>query len=501
MKQNKRLMICAAGLILIFCILVSDAQTIYADTSYDTYSYNFWGDDVLQPPTYLPGDTIDSTVMGTTLSYPKDMFLYEGCLYIADTGNSRIVCLSEAGELLWELASFDHNGVADTLNQPQGISVTEEGSIYIADSGNGRIVEFDGERNFVREIVRPVTELISDTTEFIPTKVVSDKAGRIYCIAYGINMGLVEFDKYGEFQGFIGATEVSVSAFEYIWKNYFSTDAQQDRMETIIPTEYSNITLDSENFIFATISNLDMDDYINGADALRRLNPTGTDILRRLGNYSIIGDLYQTENNTTEGFSKFIDVCPTDYGCYFVLDSVDGKVFAYDYDGNSLFIFGSSGNRVGNAQEAAAIAASEGEEHIYILDSNLNSVLVYDITEYGQHLLSAYEKSNSGDSTGAYEEWQQVLNYNANSEFAYVGIGKTYLKEGEYKKAMDYFKLGNSRKYYTRAFKFYRKELMQENFALIMSCVGILIGVGIIFTIYKKIKRLVGEARCDISKH
>ena len=70
-------------------------------------------------------------------------------------------------------------------------------------------------------------------------------------------------------------------------------------METIIPTEYSNIFMDQENFIYATISNLDEDDFMNGADALRRLNPTGTDVLRRLGNYDIKGDLYTMSGGET----------------------------------------------------------------------------------------------------------------------------------------------------------------------------------------------------------
>ncbi len=500
MNLRKKMLRCLIAFVMIFCFIAdNELQQVYADTSYDTYSYNFWGDDVLQPPTYLPGETIDAGRMGTTLNYPEDMFLFNECFYIADTGNSRIVCLSNSGSLLWELGIFSHEGGEDSLNKPQGLCVTKEGHIYVADSGNGRIVEFDAERNFIREIIRPDTDLISASVDFIPTKIVVDEAGRIYCISYGINMGLLEFDKNGVFQGFMGATQVSTNMFDYIWKNYFSTAQQQERMETIIPTEYSNIFMDQENFIYATISNLDEDDFMNGADALRRLNPTGTDVLRRLGNYDIKGDLYTMSGGESD-FSKFVDVSATTYGCYFVLDSTDGKVFAYDYDGNSLFIFGKKGNRVGSAAQAVAIGVSDEEEQIYIMDSIMNCILVYDITEYGRQLLSAYEKANAGDSQGAYAAWQDVLQFNANSEFAYIGIGKALLKEGDYKEAMKYFKLGNSRKYYTRAFKFYRKELMQENFSVIMTVLGCLLGALAVFWIYKKIKRLAGDARCNISK-
>lgn len=493
MKNNRfyshKLRICTC--MFTFVLLFSNIVTVYADAPFESYSYDFWGDDVVQPPAYLHTATIDTETIGTALNYAEDMFLFEDKIYIADTMNSRILKLDKNGQTELVIDSFIKDGKRSTFLEPRGIFITEEGHIYIADSGNGRIIELEADGSYIREIGRPVTDLITAKQKYIPTKVVVDKAGRIYTLCYGINMGMVEFNKNGEFQGFMGATKVSVNAFDYIWKNYFSTKAQQQRMETIIPTEYSNIFIDQENFVYATIGNLSAKAHRAGAEAIRRLNPTGTDILRRLGNYPIIGDLYDASE--TASWSKFVDISATDYGCYFALDSAGGKVFAYDYDGNSLFIFGSLGNREGNVQKPVAIGVSEDESTIYILDSLLNSVLVYEITEYGQHLLSALEKNSMGDSEGSYQEWLEVLRHNANSEFAYIGIGKTFLKEGEYKEAMDYFQLGNSRKYYTKSFKFYRKELMQENFGRVMGVVSIIVLILVLLGFYKKIKRWVGE--------
>ena len=85
---------------------------------------------------------------------------------------------------------------------------------------------------------------------------------------------------------------------------------------------------------------------------------------------------------------------------------------------------------------------------------------------------------------------------NANCEVAYIGMGKSCLKEGDYKQAMKYFELGNSRKYYTRAFQFYRKELMQENFGKYMGVILALAVLWILFRTGRKIKRWVGEVRC-----
>ncbi|MCM1225655.1 MAG: hypothetical protein NC548_65555, partial [Lachnospiraceae bacterium] len=290
-----------------------------------------------------------------------------------------------------------------------------------------------------------------------------------------------------------------VSTFEYIWKNYFSTRAQQQRMETIIPTEYSNIFVDTNNFVYATISNLSAEDHMNGADAVRRLNPTGTDVLRRLGNTDIIGDLYTATDDVA--WSAFYDIAATTYGVYFILDNAGGKIFCYDGDGNSLFIFGGKGTRAGLTRNAVSLVASEDESNLYVLDAQLGSILVYEITEYGEALLGALKAQQEGRSEEAYALWQEVLLRNANSEVAYIGIGKTYLKEGKYEEAMDYFELGNSRKYYTRAFEFYRKELMQEKFGAAMGVVGVILVAILLVVVGKKMKRWVGEAKCNISEH
>ncbi|MGF7146352.1 sugar lactone lactonase YvrE [Anaerotaenia torta] len=486
----------APAILLMGIILISSNTNVaYADVPYESYSYNFWGDDVRQPHSYLYSHTLEAGDIGTALSYPQDMFYYNKELYIADTNNSRILKLSAEGELLLEITCGADE--EDRLNKPQGVFVTPDGTIYAADTDNGRIVEFAPDGSFLREIGRPVTELISEAQVYKPTKLAVDHSGRIYVIAYGINMGLVEFDRNGDFQGFMGAAKVSISTFEYIWKNYFSTKEQRARMETIIPTEYSSIFVDEENFIYATISNLSEEDYMLGADTIRRLNPTGTDVLRRLGKWSIIGDLYSTAD---ADWSVFTDAYATDYGCYFILDSAGGKIFAYDYDGNNLFCFGGAGSRDGTLQNPVALTLSEHEEKMYILDSVRGSILIYDITEYGKHLLNAMRSNYRGDAATANQEWQEVLKANANSELAYIGLGKTYLKSGDYKKAMEYFKLGNSRKYYSKAFYYYRKTQMEHNFGIIMAGIISVIAVIMLLIWVKKIRRWAGEVRCTMSK-
>lgn len=446
-------MLAMAAALIIPCTEVS------AHMPYETYSYNYWGEAVAEPPAYLYGGSIQ-TAEG--LNFPQDMCMSEGALFVADTGHSRILKLTVEGDILMILDEAD----GMPLNAPQGVYVTDEGHIYVADSDNARVVEYTGNGEFIRSIGRPETSLLSVSQEYKPIRVAVDKAGRIYVIAYGINMGLVEFDRNGVFQGFMGATEVSVSRLTYIWKNYFSTKEQQNRMKTIVPTEYSDIFVDDENFIYATISNLTDEDLRSGADAVRRLNPTGTDVLRRLSDNDIIGDI-----GTGVTYSAFADVAATSYGCYYCVDSLNGKIFAYDYDGNSLFVFGRKGSKNGNFTKPVALAADAGEETVYVLDNVLGEILYFNITEYGRALMEAIRLNDRGDSEGSTAMWREVLRYNSNSELAYIGLGKAALAYGDYREAMEDFRLGNSRKYYDKAFFYYRKERMEENFGRIMSVI------------------------------
>ncbi len=490
-KNSIRIVLCAA--VMFSVLLGTGTEVAKADVPYDTYSYNYWGKEIKEPHAYLYTETLD----GLGLNYPSDMFLHDNLIYIADTGNSRVVVADAEGNV--KISFYTAKNDTDFLKEPQGVFVTNEGHLYVADTGNGRIVEYDKNGSYVREIGRPETNLIDASQSYLPTKVVVDSAGRIYVTAYGINMGLVEFNYEGEFQGFLGATQVSVSMFEYIWKNYFSTEAQQIRMETIVPTEYSNIFVDNEDFIYATINNLSSEDMESGADAVRRLNQTGKDVLRRLGTYDPIGDLA----TTTFGWdwSSFVDVAATEYGCYFMLDKTDGKIFAYDNDSVSLFAFGRNGIREGNFQNPVALGLGAEEKTIYVLDNMLNSILVFDITEYGEHLLNAIRLNNLGDAEGSTREWQEVLKYNSNSEMAYVGLGKTYLAEGQYEKAMECFEFGNHKEYYSKAFQYHRKELMEQYFPAVVIIVVLLVVVAAFWKKGRNYRKWIGEVKCYVERH
>ena len=112
-----------------------------------------------------------------------------------------------------------------------------------------------------------------------------DPAGRVYVVAEDIYDGILEFGGDGTFRGFIGAPRVDLKLGQYHWRK-IATREQKARMQLFLPTEYSNLDMDERGFIFTTVAS----GSLQKEDAIRRLNPSGTDVLRRRGFYPPMGD-------------------------------------------------------------------------------------------------------------------------------------------------------------------------------------------------------------------
>ena len=128
------------------------------------------------------------------------------------------------------------------------------------------------------EFNKPDDNTLDEALVFQPTKLAIDTADRVYCIATGINKGLVKFEADGTFSGFIGATKVTYDWMDYIWKK-FATQAQRALLESFVPTQYDNIYMDHEGFVYAVTGSPDSEDIKSGdADVVRKLNLMGNDL-------------------------------------------------------------------------------------------------------------------------------------------------------------------------------------------------------------------------------
>lgn len=88
---------------------------------------------------------ISSVTNGTTtitFDSPEGVVLdSNGNIYVADTGNHRIIKLTSAGAFV---QSFGSEGSSDEqFNKPMGIDIDSSGNVVVADSENDRIVRFD----------------------------------------------------------------------------------------------------------------------------------------------------------------------------------------------------------------------------------------------------------------------------------------------------------------------------------------------------------------------
>lgn len=485
--KNKFILKRLLALALLVLLLTSSAVTVLADTDlpYLSYNYDYWVDVNFTPAPYVPSGTI----LGTDLRWngqPIGKFLSpqdicrdgDGNVYVADTGNHRIVVLDGTlANVLNVITGFDRDGVAETFSSPHGVAVSGSNQVYIADTMNRRIVVLDADGSLARIVENPQSLVLEDGYVFTPLKVAVDYAERIYCIAQKMFEGIMVFETDGEFTGFFGTINVKISIWEKFWRK-LATKEERSKQQLFIPTEFTGIDIDSSGFVYA--SNVDND----GKQAVRRLNPKGEDVIRKGVNENLGGDLWVDGYWRYAGPSKIKDVVYRENGIYSLLDSKRGRIFTYDHEGNLLYIFGGLGTQQGTFTTPVAIEAIG--DSIIALDAAQGAILVFKATEYGTLINNAIGLRFDGDESLAVPMWERVLQMDENNELANVGIGKAYLASGENALAMTYLKRGMNRAYYSVAYKRYRNEMLTGNLNYILTGAIVLIAA---INIIKRIRK------------
>ena len=419
------------------------------------------------------------------------MYVHGNDLYVVDTGNSRIVQFkyeNDAFRYVKEVKEFNNNGSADSLNKPQDVFVDDKGEMYVADTGNLRIVHMDASGNAIKIITRPDDQTVDQTTDFLPQKLVVDSSKRIFAQVQNVNKGFMEFANDGSFTGFVGASKVTYNILQYLWKMVASKE-QRAQMDLFVPTEYSNLCLDSEGFIYATIAKTDEETNPLLAMPIRKLNAKGTDILVRNGYTDPAGDLWWTDHGEMSGASEFVDIACLDNDVYYALDKTRGRIFSYDFQGNMLYAFGGHGYKAGYFINPCAI--EDLGDTLIVMDSNLGSITQFTLTEYGSYINQGLSEYKRGDYDASAATWEKVLKLNGNYDQAYIGIGRAYLRQEKYTEAMEYFKLKLDTTNYSKAYKLYRKEWFEQNIGIIIAILVILIVFGLGYGFIKKAREEV----------
>ena len=464
-----------ATLVAAVTVLVPTAPVQAADRSY-TYNYDYWGDVQDSPDLYSVCKVFTSSdlKLEKKLLNPQGLYVHDRSVFICDTGNNRIIELERTARESLEVKRIidSVSGVEPaTLAGPTDIAISEEGNVFIADKGNSRILKCDSDLNFISEYLKPNDATLDQSIPFAPNKLVVDSAERVYCIATGINKGLIKYEEDGSFSGFVGATPASYDFKQYIWKK-FATQEQLAKMEAFVPTEYDNIFMDRRGFIYACTGSVSQEDLKAGkADAVRQLNLLGDDILVRNGVYydgkfPVYGDLYMGDGGGYKGPSYFSDVTCFENDVFVCLDKNRGRLFSYDDQGKLVFCCGGNGNMDGYFR--MPVAMDHMDYDLLVLDQLDCSITMFIPTEYGSLIYQAMDQFDHGDYDEAQASWEQVKMLNGNYSLAYIGIGRSLLRKEEYKEAMPYFEAKYDDENYSRAFQQYRKLWIREHIITII---------------------------------
>ena len=495
---------------IVFAVLMIAAIPLSAAKPYQTYTYSISGTALYSPNAYDPLITVDYKYMGLTkkIEDPRDLEVDEDeNVYIVDTKTNRVICLDRYYKIRTDVSSngidegfisefTNEYGVKDTLTGPRGVYVSKdkfengefvEGLIYVCDTDRNRIVVFEKDGTYVRIINQPESELFDEGSLYKPVAVAVDAYDRLFVVSESTTQGIIVLTSEGEFTKFIGAQKTSLNAWQILMRR-FRTDAQSDMVEANTSSEYNNITITDDGFIYVTTSSLDegqQQSAIRSKSAsgdyapVKMLNASGDEIMRRNGFWPPSGEVQVSTSSADQsrgfvtGASKVTDVAVGPSGTWSIIDAKRQKVFTYDFDGNLLFAFGDKGDQMGNLQSITAVTY-QGDRMLLLDMGESKSFTVYERTDYGNILMQALDHQNERQYDKAIADWTEILKRNSNFDAAYVGIGKALYRSGDYEESLEYYKSAYDTVNYSLSYKEIRKNWIGNFIILIPIGIGIL---------------------------
>jgi len=400
---------------------------VTADSPYTTRAQGPQGWLVFTQDAYTPYAEVDLPISGA-----EDMFLMsDGSLYIADTGNGRIVKLQG----FQEVASYG-KGI---LEGPTGLFVDAKGTMYIADAKKNAIVILDRDGALVREFGRPVEPLFGKNREFLPRKIAVDARENLYIVSEGSVNGIVQMNTNGNFIGYFGANTASMS-LKMMLQRLFLTKEQLDQMVKNEAASPSNVAIDHQSLVYTITAGT------SRATSIRKFTVSGK---------NIFPDSY--------GSTTFRDIDVSDNGLILAVDAT-GRIIEYDLSGTMLFVFGAQDKgdqRLGTLRNPTAILRDG--EYIHVLDKDKNAIVTYRATAFADRVHDGVRLYMEGFYSEAKPYFEQVLTYNGSLIMSYQAIADAYYKEGDYPRALASYKYAEDRSGYSQAFWELRNLVLQRS--------------------------------------
>ncbi len=455
MKQKSFSGFTKLAVVIMAAILLTTGTGILsakAEVPYNTYTINGNGDTQQTQTAYLPYETI--TKFGElSLNGPSDMCVTDdGEIYIADTGNSRIVVGNLKGELIRVIGE-------GTLKTPKGVFVTGNGHVYVADRDAEAVFEFSGEGELLNRYGRPSSPLYGAENSYLPIKVVVNEGGTMFIICESNTNGIVEIvpTDGGTFIGYFGTNFASKSIRTIIYRAILTAE-QRARMVSNLPATPDNLGINEKGLIY-TVTRGD------GNDTIKLLNISGTNI------YS----------------SKIVPAVPTAITAgnhdNVIVVTQKGYIYELNREGELLFVFGGSDDgtqRVGLSQYIVA-ADVDKDDRIYLLDFNANRIQVYSPTEFTSLLHEALYLYSKGRYTESKTPLEEVLKMNSMYTYANKAMGRAFYQEENYDAAMKYARIAKDKVGYSDAFWDIRNQWLKRNIvAVVLTLVAIWLAASVL---------------------
>lgn len=493
MKKNSLIKTVTAALLVTAGVVqqMNALSPSEAQVPFLSYTYGVWDTSVPSSPAYEPVGSVTGNDLGIgAFASPDDMCKdNNGNICILDAGNRRIIKLDANMKVMGviEIGTGHSLETGVSLSDPQGVCFDKNGRLFIADKGAQAVFVCNPDGTFIQKIIKPVSDIIDEKTEFQPTKCLVDSNGILYVLSFGSYEGAYSFDEKGDFIGFFGSNKVNVTSqllSDRFWR-LLATKAQRERMFRYVPIEYVNFTIDKNNFIY-TVSNFGEAEQ---EGQVKKLNPLSQNILfyGQKPDMQFFGDRETTYSNRIER-SSLVAVDIDDNGFISVLDFERGRIFQYDQDCNLITIFGGPGSQVGSFSGCADLIALNG--NIYVLDSTKSNLTKFELTDYGRAIHKATVLYDDGFFEEALGPWFEALKMDRTNYLTLKGIGRAYERLGKYRDAMTYYKQGEAHHSYSEAFKEWRTEFLRKYFAIFMSVLILLLLTPIWKWIYHEVRHI-----------
>ncbi len=445
--------------VAILCLLgLLFPQFASAQLPYYTWYRDINSGMIATQPIYVPDRVIDANSVERALSSPSDVFIADdNHVYIADTGNNRIVELDENGEYLRSIGQEEGQG---KLNQPEGVFVSADGMIYVANTGGQSIVRYSGEGRFEREFKKPDSKVLTADYHFLPTKLVADRRGVMYIVVKDTFLGLLRMSPDGKFTGFFGANKAKLSWLDRL-KRSLLNERQMAQEIGKQPNPIQNVSLSEDGFLLTTSSGLASDGQI------KKLNAGGFDAF----------------SNKAFREPHLVDTAIDRNGFMYGLNRDNFvSISVYDPTGEVMFFFGStekSARQLGITDYGISIDINSNND-LWVVDNASNLIHVFKRTSFGDTYMTAAHLYFEGDYERSRAYWEEIIRQNGMLNIAYNGLGKIALHDRDYRTALDYFKQSNDPEGYSNAFWYIRYEWLKQNFLL--AVVGLIVGIwGLLF--------------------